>query len=104
MAIKVCAKCKLSKTEEEFYWTSPARTSRRSKCKQCVRRDNDQYQATSGRDWQAYKLEKAKKELQESPDETRKKRAAYARKYLRKLRQKVIAHLGSRCCRCGFND
>lgn len=104
MATKVCAKCKLPKPEEEFYWANPAKTARRSKCKKCVREDNTQYEATSGRDWQAYKREQAKKELQESPDETRKKRAAYARKYLRKLRQQVIAHLGGKCCRCGFGD
>lgn len=104
METKVCVVCNLDKPVDAFHWTGSAQVKRRNNCKDCSRKNCSAVKGRNRDRWRAYEKKRRQDKLAADPVGTRAAHAAYMRQRMRDARQQVIAHLGGRCCRCGFDD
>lgn len=104
METLTCVGCNATKPADQFHWRDGSKTKRRTKCKECSRAYGRSYKKKDPERWKSYERDRRKKQVAADPVGFRAAHAEYMRNRMRQKRQKVIAHLGGRCCRCGFDD
>lgn len=104
MTTAICVICSIEKPVEQFHWRDGSKKARRTKCKTCNSEYAKAHKAKDPAKWKTYERKRRQDKMTSDPVGTRKVHADYMRIRMREMRQRVIAHLGSECCRCGFKD